>query len=134
MSKDAARFTGKTAWIICLSPDVCDTPMGSSIVPVPYMISSKLEWSKQTISTVKLRGEQSFTMASRTNKVIGDEAGSAGGVSSGVNLGWCRPQTNKTSCFIAGRELLQSDNVYEMNCSGADGASNTLGKLLFIDD
>ncbi len=134
MSHDAARLTGKTAWIICLSPDVCNTPVGSSVVPIPYMIASKLEWGKQTVSNVRLGGEQAFTMASRTDQVVGNEPGTAGGVASGVNKGWCRPQTNKSSCFVAGRELLQNDNVYEMNCSGPDGAGNTLGKLLFIDE
>ncbi len=61
MSHDAARLTGKTAWIICLSPDVCNTPVGSSVVPIPYMIASKLEWGKQTVSNVRLGGEQAFT-------------------------------------------------------------------------
>ncbi|RYG89192.1 DUF4150 domain-containing protein [Loktanella sp. IMCC34160] len=36
-------------------------------------------------------GQKAFTMQSCTNKVTGDEAGTKGGVVSGVNTGWCRP-------------------------------------------
>ena len=130
---DAARNTTKEAWIVCLSPDVCLTPMGKSVVPVPYMIASKLDWSERTSSSVSFGGEEAFTMDSRLNKVVGNEGGTAGGVGSGVNVGYCRPQSNKTSYFVGGKEVIQNDCVFEMNCAGPDGSSNTLGSLLFID-
>lgn len=133
MSHSAARNTKKTNTIICLSPDVCLTPMGNSMVPVPYMIVSKLDWSTRTRAHVTFGGEQAFTMDSRTTKVSGNEPGTGGGVGSGVNVGWCRPQSNKTNFFVDGHQVLQDDCVYEMNCSGADGASNTLGKLSYSD-
>lgn len=133
MSKSAIRNSGKGGQIVCLAPDVCLTPMGNSVVPVPYMIVSKLEWSDQTIPDVTFGGQQAFTMASRTNKVTGDEAGSKGGVKSGVNKGWCRPQSNKTTVFVKGREVIHHDCVYEMNCNGPDGPSNTLGKIAYFD-
>ena len=133
MVKSAARDSGKNAQIVCLSPDVCLTPVGNSIVPIPYMIISKLSWSKKTVSHTELTGLKAFTMASRTNKVTGDEPGSKGGVVSGVNKGWCRPKTKKTSVFVDGSELVQSDNIYEMNCAGADGSSNTIGRLVYFD-
>lgn len=131
--KSAARHSGKQATIVCLAPDVCLTPMGNSIVPIPYMIVSKLSWAAKTISHTSFTGEEAFTMASRTNKVTGDEPGSKGGVKSGVNKGWCRPKSNKSSFFVDGREVIQNDNIYEMNCNGADGPSNTVGRLVYFE-
>lgn len=133
MTKSAARHSGKNAMILCLAPDVCLTPMGSSTVPVPYMIVSRLSWSERTIDNVSFAGQEAFTMASRTNTVTGNEPGRAGGVGSGVNKGWCRPKSNKSSVFVNGREVIQHDCVYDMNCNGPEGRGNTLGRLRYIE-
>jgi len=129
----AARHSGKMAIITCLAPDVCKTPVGSSVVPIPYMIISKLDWSTKTISHTKLTELEAFNMNSRTNKVMGDEPGTIGGVKSGVNRGWCRPQSNKTGVTFDGAELIQNNNLYEMNCAGPEGAGNTIGRLNYFE-
>lgn len=131
--KSAIRHSGKGGQIVCLAPDVCLTPIGSAMVPVPYMIISKLEWSDKTVSNTSFGGLEAFTMASRTSKVTGDEPGSGGGIRSGVNKGWCRPQSNKTSFTVKGHEVIQHDCICEMNCNGPNGPSNTLGKIRFIE-
>jgi len=133
MSKSALRFAKKDNQIVCLSPCVCNTPMGGKMVPVAYMITSKLEWSERTVSNVTFGDEQAFTMESRTTNVTGNEAGTGGGVASGVHVGWCRPQSNKTSLFVAGEQVIQDDCIFEMNCDGPDGSSNTLGKIAYSD-
>lgn len=129
----AARHSGKNAIIVCLAPDVCKTPVGNVVVPLPYMIISQLDWSEKTVSHTQLTGLKAFNMNARTNKVTGDEPGTLGGVKSGVNLGWCRPQSNKSSVFVDGAELIQNDNIYEMNCAGPDGAGNTIGRLVYFE-
>ncbi|WP_373635468.1 DUF4150 domain-containing protein [Yoonia sp. SS1-5] len=131
--QSAARHSGKGATITCLAPDVCKTQVGSAVVPIPYMIISKLDWSDKTVSSTKLTGLEAFNMDARTNKVTGDEPGKLGGVKSGVNQGWCRPQSNKTSVFVDGAELLQNNNLYEMNCSGPNGPGNTIGRLMYFE-
>lgn len=133
MTQSAARHSGKGAQIVCLAPDVCLTPIGSAVVPVPYMIVSQLAWSDRTVSNTHLTGMEAFTMASRTNKVTGDEAGVKGGVKSGVNLGWCRPISKKATVFVGGNELIQNDNLYDMNCNGPDGPGNTVGRLIYFE-
>lgn len=133
MENTAARHSGSKAMIICLAPDVCLTPIGGAMVPIPYMIVSSLEWSAKTISNTEFTAQKAFTMASRTNKVTGDEPGTGGGVSSGVTGGWCRPKSNKSSVFVDGHELINNDNIYEMNCAGPDGASNTVGRLVYFE-
>ncbi len=131
--KDAIRQSGKNGQIVCLAPDVCLTKVGKSIVPIPYMIISKLSWSQKTVTNTTFGGLEAFTMASRTNKVKGDERGKYGGVKSGVNKGWCRPQTNKSSFYVSGKQVIHHDHVYEMNCAGPNGPSNTVGKIRFVD-
>jgi len=133
MSKSALRFARKNSQIVCLSPCVCYTPRGGKMVPVPYMITSKLEWSARTVSNVSFGGEQAFTMDSRTAQVTGNEPGTGGGVASGVHVGWCRPQSNKSSFFVDGQQVIQDDCIFEMNCDGPDGRSNTLGKIAYSD-
>ena len=133
MECSAARHSGKSATIVCLAPDVCLTPIGSSIIPIPYMIISKLDWSVKTATSTTLTDEEAFTMASRTDKVVGDEPGSKGGVKSGVNKGYCRPISKKTNVFVEGNELVQNDNLYDMNCNGPDGPGNTVGKLVYFE-
>lgn len=128
-----ARHSGKNAIIMCLAPDVCKTQVGNAVVPIPYMIISKLDWSDKTISHTKLTGMKTFTMASRTNKVTGDEPGQLGGVKSGVNKGWCKPQSNKSNFFVDGKEVIQNNNLYEMNCAGPNGSGNTIGKLTYFE-
>lgn len=114
MTKSAARHSGRQAMIVCLAPDICNTPIGSSMVPIPYMIVSRLDWSQQTIPNTTFASQEAFTMASRTDKVTGNEAGKGGGLKSGVNKGWCRPISNKSSFFVNGREVLQHDCLYDM--------------------
>jgi Domain of unknown function (DUF4150) len=133
MNKTAARDSGKAAIIMCLAPDVCLTPVGVAIVPIPYMIISMLSWSQRTVSHTKFTDQKAFTMDSRTNKVTGDEPGVNGGVTSGVNMGWCRPKSNKTSVQVGGHELIQNDNLYDMNCAGPEGAGNTVGRLIYYE-
>ncbi|TRW95369.1 DUF4150 domain-containing protein [Paracoccus sp. M683] len=131
--QSAARHSGKNATIVCLAPDVCKTQVGGSAVPIPYMIISRLDWSERTVSSIQLTGLKAFNMNARTNKVTGNEPGKMGGVKSGVNLGWCRPQSNKVDIFIDGAELIQNDNLYEMNCNGPDGPGNTIGRLVYYE-
>ena len=121
MEFSAARHSGKAATIVCLAPDVCLTPVGNAVVPIPYMIISKLDWSVTTATSTILTGQEAFTMASRTDKVTGDEPGTKGGVKSGVNKGYCRPISKKTNVFVEGNELIQNDNLYDMNCNGQTG-------------
>lgn len=116
-----------------MAPDVCLTPVGNAIVPIPYMIISKLEWSVTTAKSTILTDQEAFTMASRTDRVVGDEPGVKGGVKSGVNLGYCRPISKKTNVFVEGHELIEHDNLYDMNCNGPNGPGNTIGKLVYFD-
>lgn len=133
MDQSAARKGGKGGQIMCLAPDVCNTPAPNGTVPVPYMIVSLLDWAQRTARTTKFGDQEAFTMFSRTDRVAGDEPGTAGGVVSGVNMGWCRPISSKSTVFIEGFQTIQNDCLFDMNCAGPEGPGNTVGRLLYYD-
>jgi len=66
------------AIVVSLCPDVCKTPIGSSVVPVPYPIFSKFSKAKNTSPNVNLGGNSAFHDRSYLPKVTGNEAGKLG--------------------------------------------------------
>jgi hypothetical protein len=70
-------------------PDVCKTPAGPSLVPIPYPNIGKSADTARGPTTVKLDGEMPMVKGSVYARSSGDEAGSAGGVVSGVNMQEC---------------------------------------------
>ena len=91
MSSDRAVPKAGEAIVVCITPDVCLTPQGAAMVPVPYTITSRFDLAQNTAPQVNYTGLPAFTMASRLPLVTGDEPGVGGGVASGVNVGYCRP-------------------------------------------
>jgi len=134
MGMSAARKAGQGGIVTCMAPDVCKTPVGNAVVPIPYMIISQLDWAQRTVPTVKFGDLEAFTMNSRLDKVVGDEPGTLGGVVSGVNRGWCRPRSMHSTVLIDGFELIHNVNLYDMNCAGPEGTGNTVGSLLYFDN
>ena len=132
-TKTAARKNGAGGAVVCLAPDVCKTPVGQAVVPVPYMVLSQLAWAVRTETSVQITDLDAFTMASRLNKTAGDEPGTLGGIKSGVTGGFCRPKTNQTTVTIGGHELVHNDHLFEMNCAGPEGLGNTIGKLVYFE-
>ncbi|MBX6362553.1 MAG: DUF4150 domain-containing protein [Gemmatimonadetes bacterium] len=72
-------------------PDVCKTPAppAPSPVPVPYPNLGQSMDTAQGPTTVKTDGQMPMVKGAKYLKSSGDEAGVAGGVMSGVNLGEC---------------------------------------------
>src|SRR5262249_41904263 len=77
-----------TFYAITKEPDVCLTPMGGAMVPVPYMIYASLEGSMKCIEGVHFNDKPCYVYDhSLAPQVQGDEPGPGGGVKSGVNKG-----------------------------------------------
>ena len=130
-NKRATNKTGQ-AVVICLAPDVCKTPMGPSVVPVPYPIIAKFDTSQLTSVDVCFEGNPAFHMGSFIPQVVGDEAGVAGGVKSNVFKGACKPIEHSTTLRTNGQWVIRHGDMMEMNCAGPRGPGNTQGKVLFI--
>lgn len=119
------------ALVVCLSPCICKTPMGKSTPPIPYMITANLGDDMKTAQKCNFNGNKVFTMDSRITTCTGNEAGTAGGVKSGVNVGFCKPITYSPRIRVEGACLIRDYDLFEMNCAGSDGSSNIVGQLFF---
>ncbi|WP_437998653.1 PAAR-like domain-containing protein [Sorangium sp. So ce185] len=132
MAENEALCKTGNAWVVCTEPDVCKTPIGDEMKPVPYQIRACLAAGVDEATTVRLGTFDTATMASRITTVQGDEPGTGGGVKSGVNLGYCRPVTHSTTVHAGGANVTYHTSLYAMNCAGPDGPENTFGKAVFM--
>src|SRR5690242_18545936 len=84
MSEGARK--GSKFIAISTSPDVCLTPLGPIMVPVPYQIVAHLDQASMPSHNVKFAGEPALLVEqSMVMKVEGNEAGVGGGIKSGHN-------------------------------------------------
>jgi hypothetical protein len=67
-------------YIASTGPDVCKTPMGSSMVPVAYHSIAFLEDSVRVANTVFNNGNADFNIKSRAPVSIGNDPGVGRGV------------------------------------------------------
>jgi Toxin PAAR-like domain len=70
-------------------PDVCKTPAAPSPIPIPYPNIGQSSDTSGGPTTVTADGEMPMVKGAKFMKSSGDEAGSLGGVMSGVNMGEC---------------------------------------------
>jgi hypothetical protein len=124
---EGARETGE-AIVMCIVPDVCLT----NGVPVPYQIIARFNTVEAQSPNVRMTSDQTMTMNGRLTRVIGDEAGTGGGIISGVNVGYCRPITHSSTVRANGFFICYHTSFYWMNCAGPDGPGNTLGRVVYV--
>jgi Toxin PAAR-like domain len=128
---EGARKDGQFV-VVCLSPCVCKTPPDDK--PVQYQISAVFLDATRLSPDVNFHGQPAATTFTRLKQVTGNEAGSGGGVNSGVNLGYCRPieDTASQTVRVNGYYALQDKKTrMDMNCNGPDGPGNTIGAICF---
>jgi len=121
------------ALVVSIAPDVCWTPMGGTMIAVPYNIIGRLENAIGTSAKDLYNGRPGFTMASRIPTVEGDEAGTGGGVISGVNCGYCRPVEHSTTYKVRGSWMVREGDLMAMNCAGPEGPANTYGRIVIMN-
>lgn len=66
-------------------PDVCKTPSPGGPVPIPYPNIGQSSDTSKGPKSVKTDGQMPMVKGAKYAKTSGDEAGSAGGLVSGVN-------------------------------------------------
>lgn len=71
---------------IATAPDVCKTPSPGGPIPVPYPNISRSGDLSDGSTTVKAEGNMIAIKGSQFSRSSGDEAGTAGGVKSNVNM------------------------------------------------
>jgi hypothetical protein len=70
-------------------PDVCKTPSPAGPVPIPYPNIGQASDTSDGPTKVKTDGEMPMVKGAKYSKSSGDEAGTAGGVLSSVNMKEC---------------------------------------------
>ena len=117
----AANYGARKAagWTVySLPPDVCKTPMGSAMVPVPYPVTSSLADAFGIVESVKLNGNPAVVFdKSKTPKTRGDMAGKGTGIKSGTVEMQCEP-LDKSSSVRAGKKwVVRHGDKFWMNGS-----------------
>lgn len=107
----------QSGWIVVsILPDVCKTPMGSSMVPVPYPVTAKLTDSSNVSSNVNSNNHSVFMFDESTVvKTLGDEAGIGKGIKSGTVGGKCLPAEHSSTVRVNGKYVVRYKDKVEMN-------------------
>lgn len=127
MSEGARK--GKNFIAVCTSPDVCLTPLGPVMVPVPYQIVAILDDACMASDDVKFAGEPALVKdRSMVMKVVGNEAGVGGGIKSGHNRWLVEFDEGSSLIHINGQEVVRHGDTCWMN------GRNTRGKVICTEE
>ena len=114
------------ARVVSIAPDVCLTPVGNTMVPIPYNIYDLHGHDDNYTPSVRLRGFAAMVLRSCTTHVHGDEAGTGGGVKSGTHGGICEPIGHEPTVRSEGSPVIRHDDLCWMN------NKNTIGKCVLV--
>jgi hypothetical protein len=113
----SARKDG-TNLIIAKGPDVCKTPMGSAMVPVPYMSVVTLAPAIRTAKTVRNNGKHDFNLNTRTQLVTGHEPGIGKGVKDAGYKGYAHAKKASSTVFSEGWAVVRHGDPGWINAAG----------------
>lgn len=116
MAIEAATFRDGQFVITSLAPDVCLTPVGPNIVPIPYPITHAMDASRQCSKNVYINDEPAFLHnESYVDAVHGDEPGTKGGVVTGVQGKVSHSLMKSPSVKINGKPMVRTGDQVWMN-------------------
>lgn len=70
-------------------PDICKTPIGPAVVPIPYPNLGQAADTAKGPKSVVVDGQMPMVKGAQLSTSTGDEAGTAKGIISGTNKGVC---------------------------------------------
>lgn len=100
-------------------PDTCNTPSSSGTTPISYSNSAQVSGATGTSSKVKFDNRDVVHINSSISSSSGDEAGTSGGVVSGVNMSKCTFKVGSSVVLVEGYQC-----VYHTGASLHNGSSN----------
>ncbi len=104
---------------VVTSPDVCQTQIGIAVVPVPYVNTARSTDTTQGSSTVTMDSNPVMLSGSVFSTSSGDEPGTIGGVSSGVNKGKARFLTTSSDVIVEGKPVGRRMDLMVSNLSSS---------------
>lgn len=100
-------------------PDVCLTPAPPGPpVPVPYPNTAQVASTNGAVEKVLIENKETVAEGAKMPRSSGDEAGTNGGVSSGVNMGPVEPKVFSSKVFLDGKKA-----VFLTSRTGHNGTS-----------
>ena len=105
--------------VLTTGPDVCLTPVGSAVVPIPYTNVARSADTSQGSASVNMDGNSIMLKGSVFSKSSGDEPGRCGGVSSGVTGGRAKFVNYSNDVFVDGKPVCRRLDPMVSNLSGA---------------
>jgi len=114
------------ALAVCLAPDICLTPIGSSVVPIPYQVYGKAGDDDSYSPDVFFNGFRAMRFDSRFSRTYGDEPGVCLGVISGTQGDIVEPTSHSTIVRINGHPAVRHGDGCTLN------NGNTVGEMIFV--
>jgi hypothetical protein len=117
--------TKKSGFLCFAFPDICKTPVGPAIVPIPYPNIGDLGDATDTSTNVFAGGDPVIHKGSQIEKTMGDEAGTIGGVKSGS-----APKGKVEFTSASGSVFVNGQPVVRMFDSTKQNKENAVGRVL----
>ncbi len=103
-------------------PDVCKTPAGPSVVPVPYPNTGMGPTGTPPVPTVLFGGGPAHNLSTEIPLTQGDEAGSAGGILSSEIMGSGLCVEGASTVLVGGAPATRMTSPTVQNGTNAQGA------------
>jgi hypothetical protein len=109
-------------------PDTCNTPTPAGPVPTPYPNTALLVQANPATCTrkVKIMNQPVLTKQSVIPMTSGDEAGSAGGVVSGMIKGPAQPKQGSVKVKFEGKPVVFQSCTFGHNGTNANAPAGVL--------
>lgn len=104
---------------VVTSPDVCQTQTGIAVVPIPYVNIARSTDTMQGSTTVTMDNNPVMLSDSVFSTSSGDEPGTIGGVSSGVNKGKAKFVTTSNDVIVEGKPVGRRLDLMVSNLSSS---------------
>lgn len=107
---------------ICTAPDICKTPAGPNVIPIPYMVIADLGQSENCAPNARFNGDPCKVLDKSTvPRCTGDEPGFIGGVISGTVAGEVKPVSACSNVRAGGRSIVREFDPCTLNSGNCPG-------------
>ena len=109
-------------------PDVCKTPVGPAIVPIPYPNISMGATANPSTGAMKvlIAGGPAHTVGTEIPMSNGDQPGVAGGIISGCIMGPTKFLMGSTATFFGGKPAARLTSITGQNGSSMNAPGTTI--------
>lgn len=117
--------TTKKGGMCMATPDTCKTPAAPSPVPVPYPNIGQINTADGVIDKVVIENKETVVESSKLPSSNGDEAGSVGGVVSGVFAKEVTFKSYSSKVYFGGKKAVTVTATTAHNGSNANAPAGT---------